>query len=267
MNSRVRFLSSILVITLAILLAAPSFAYAQVRFASSGHIGQDDGDCVAEIMEAVMEATGIEDEDELIAYVDELDDAEIEALLEESGVAELAETCELDMDDSDEDEVSCEELIYDVLAIVTEIEDEDDLDAYLEALDEDELDALYEEAAMVLVQAALMEVTEIEDVDELEAYLDELEEDELETLFEESGLAELEEACANESDLEDLPEECQLAAFEVLVEVTEIEDEDELMAYLEELDEDELDNLLDESGVYDIIESCDIETEADASDS
>ncbi len=264
MNSRVRFLSSILVITLAIMLAAPSFAHAQVRFESSAQTGQDDGDCVTEIMSAVMEATGIEDEEELIAYVEELDDEAIEALLEEAGVAELAETCDLGMD---EEEISCEELVYDVLAVVTEIEDEDELDAYLEELDEEELDALYEEAATIIVQAALMEVTEIEDVDELEAYLAELDDEELEALYEESGLAELEEACADEPDLEDLPEECQIAAFEALVEVTEIEDEEELMTYLEDLDEEELDSLLDESGVYDIIESCDVEEEADASDS
>ena len=263
MKSHVRVLSTILVITLAVLLAVPSLANAQVQPAVTTQNGQTD-DCVAEIIEAVMTAMGIEDEDELIAYVDELEDEEIEALLEEAGVAELAETCEIDMGEGAE-EIACEELAYDMLVIITEIEDEDELVAYLEELEDEEIEALLEEAALLLVQAILSEATGIEDVDELEAYLEGLEEEELETLFEETGINAIEEACADD-DFEDLPEECLVDIFEVLVEATGIEDEDELLTYLDELDEEELDAVLDENGVYDIIDACEVEdSEADDS--
>ena len=265
MKFRVRFLSSLLIVALAIFMVMPAIANAQVSPATMSHDGQDDGgddECVIEIMTAVMEVTGIEDEDELIAYVDELSDEEAQALLEEAGVAELAETCDLGMDE----EVSCEELAYEMLAIVTEIEDEEELATYLESLDEEELNALYDDAAELLVLAALSEATGIEDEDELNAYLEGLDEEELNALFEEAGINEIEDACADDVNIEDLPEECLVEIFDVLVEATGIEDEEEMLTYLDELDEEELDALLDENGIYDIIDACDMgDTEADAS--
>lgn len=252
MKSYTRVLSTILVVMLAVFVVSPSLVSAQVRLAQMSENGQTD--CTAEIVEAVMEVTEIEDQDELIEYVDGLEDEEVEALLEEAGVAELAETCEIEFDT----ETACEELVYVTLAAVTEIEDEDELAAYLEELDEEELDALFEEAGTLLAEELLAEATGIEDIDELEAYLAELSEEELETLFEETGIYEIEDACADD-DLEDLPEECLTAVFEVLVEATGIEDEDEMLAYLDELEEEELDTLLDDSGAYDIIDECDVD--------
>lgn len=252
MKSYVRVLSTILVVMLAILIVSPSLVSAQVHPAQMSENGQTD--CTAEIVEAVMAVTEFEDEDELMEYVLELEDEDVEALLEEAGVAELAETCEIEFDT----EAACEELVYVTLAAVTEIEDEDELAAYLEELDEEEFDALVEEAALLLVESLLADTTGIEDADELEAYLEELSEEELEELFEETGIYEIEDACADDA-LEDLPEECLEAVFEVLVEATGIEDEDEMLDYLDELEEEELDALLDDSGAYDIIDECDVD--------
>ncbi len=252
MKSHQRVFSSLVIIALAVLFAIPSVVNAQVVSPVGTSLAQED-DCVDEIMTAVMEVVGIEDEDEFIAYVGELEYEDIEALLEEAGVSELAENCDFDM------EVSCEELVMSTLSVMTEIEDEEELIAYIEGLEEEEQDALFEEAGLLLVQSLLMEATGIEDLEELEAYLETITEEELEVLFEESGINDLEEACEDDVDIEDLPELCLEEIFVVLSEATGIEDEDELIAYVEELEEDDLDTLLDENGIYDIIEACDVD--------
>lgn len=252
MKSHKRIFSSLVMIALSLLLTVPSVVNAQVVSPDGTSLAQED-DCVDEIMTAVMEVVGIEDEDEFIAYVEELEDEDIESLLEEAGVTELAENCDFDM------EVSCEELVMGTLSVMTEIEDEDELIAYIEGLEEDEQDALFEEAGLLLVQSLLMEATGIEELEELETYLETITEEELETLFDESGINDLEEACEDDVDIEDLPEACLEDVFAVLVEATGIEDEDELIAYVEELDEEDLETLLDENGIYDIIEACDVD--------
>ena len=254
MKSRVRFLSSLMVVTLVVLLLAPSMAHAANITSNSASGVAQEGDCLDEIIAAVMEVTGIEDEDELIAMAEELEDEELEALLEEAGVADLAADCDVDLGE----EISCEDLIGETLAVVTEIEDEDELVEYLEGLEDEELNALIDEAALLLAQAMLSDATGIEDLDELIAYLDELDEEEFDALLEEAGIYDIEEACADD-DLEDLPEECLEDVFVVLVEETGIEDEDELIAYVDELDEEELDTLLEETGVYEIIEACEVD--------